>query len=150
MYRLICIYVYDLNKLQISFNLYSKMCFFFKSPVTFTKYENVVLMGSTSKFEDSPPGSQDIAIIMYTSGSTGAYIVHPSPQYIAIMYTTGSSGAQIVHPSPQYIAIMYTSGSTGAQIVHPSPYYIAIIMYTSGSTGLQIFSVMAQYIVPIM
>lgn len=44
----------------------------FKEGVNFVSFNEVVRMGSTSKCVASPPLAEDIAIIMYTSGSTGA------------------------------------------------------------------------------
>eukprot|EP00088_Acartia_fossae_P000522 TRINITY_DN10218_c0_g1_i10.p1 TRINITY_DN10218_c0_g1~~TRINITY_DN10218_c0_g1_i10.p1 ORF type:complete len:712 (-),score=107.37 TRINITY_DN10218_c0_g1_i10:1218-3353(-) len=43
----------------------------FKEDVKITTFKNVVALGKGSQVQDVPPTSQDTAIIMYTSGSTG-------------------------------------------------------------------------------
>lgn len=43
----------------------------YKEGVNILPFNQVIRMGSTSKSVASPPVAEDIAIIMYTSGSTG-------------------------------------------------------------------------------
>ncbi|XP_018324557.1 long-chain-fatty-acid--CoA ligase 4 isoform X2 [Agrilus planipennis] len=43
----------------------------YKENVEIFKFSEVIQKGSTSKIENNPPRTDDIAIIMYTSGSTG-------------------------------------------------------------------------------
>lgn len=44
----------------------------YKDGIVFNSFEDIIKKGENSTFSDEPPHEQDTAIIMYTSGSTGA------------------------------------------------------------------------------